>query len=135
MVLDLTAFQRALKKLNEGLVRYQSDITDEQIRDGLIQRFEFTYELAHKMLSRYLRETAPIPDAVEELSFQGLIRLGNDKGLLRGDWPIWSGYREMRGKTSHTYDEKIAIQVVKGIPDFIAEIEFFLAELETRCQN
>lgn len=135
MELDLTPLRSALTKLNEGLARYESDTSDEQIRDGLIQRFEFTYELAHKMLKRYLRDTAPTLESIDELSFQGLIRLGNDKGVLQGDWSTWSGYREMRAKTSHTYDEIIAIQVVKGMPSFIAEVEFLLGELETRCQK
>lgn len=49
-----TPLQKASKRLNEGLIRYQDDITDEQIRDGLIQRFESTYELSHKTLKRYL---------------------------------------------------------------------------------
>jgi hypothetical protein len=36
----------AVDRLREGLRRYELDRTDEQIRDGLIQRFEFTYELS-----------------------------------------------------------------------------------------
>ncbi len=41
---------RAIQRLEEGLKRYQNDITDLQIRDGLIQRFEFTYEIAARPL-------------------------------------------------------------------------------------
>lgn len=52
--LDLSPLDRAIDRLNEGLVRYQQDISDTQIRDGLIQRFEFSYEISHKMLKRYL---------------------------------------------------------------------------------
>jgi hypothetical protein len=40
--------------LDEGWEAYQRDTTQTLIRDGLIQRFEFTYEIAHKMLNRYL---------------------------------------------------------------------------------
>lgn len=54
--LDLTPLNKALKKLVEEFSRYQSGITDDQVRDGLIQRFEFTYELSHKMIRRYLLE-------------------------------------------------------------------------------
>ncbi len=50
-VLDLTPLERAIARLREGWIRYQQDITDTQIRDGLIQRFEFTYEISHKMLN------------------------------------------------------------------------------------
>ena len=52
--LDLSPLDRAIDRLTEGLVRYQQDISDIQIRDGLIQRFEFSYEISHKMLKRYL---------------------------------------------------------------------------------
>ena len=47
--LDLTPLERAIARLREGWVRYQQDIADTQIRDGLIQRFAFTYEISHKM--------------------------------------------------------------------------------------
>lgn len=40
--LDLTALANARLRLAEGLARYQLDTRDAQIRDGLIQRFEFT---------------------------------------------------------------------------------------------
>ena len=55
---------------------------DEQLRDGLIQRFEFTYELSHKMLRRYLRETAATPDEVEQMPFADLIRSGKRAGSV-----------------------------------------------------
>ena len=52
--LDVTPLARAAHRLAEGLARYERDTTDEQVRDGLIQRFEFTYEVSHKTLKRYL---------------------------------------------------------------------------------
>lgn len=42
MTLDLDPFARSVARLREGLARYRQDLTDLQIRDGLIQRFEFT---------------------------------------------------------------------------------------------
>lgn len=47
-MIDIIPLINAVARLNEGLARYRQDITDLQIRDGLIQRFEFTYELAIK---------------------------------------------------------------------------------------
>jgi hypothetical protein len=52
------------------------------------------------------------------MAFADLIRSANEQGLLLGDWSAWKIYREMRSKTSHTYDEEIAIEVVQGIPLF-----------------
>src|SRR5215468_10465830 len=89
MKLDPTSLGNAAQRLREGLTRHEREPSDEQVRDGLIQRFEFTYELSHRMLRRYLRESAASPDDVERMPFADLIRAGNSQGLVRGDWPVW----------------------------------------------
>src|SRR5271155_5620732 len=116
MKLDTTSLGNAVRRLREGLARYERERTDEQLRDGLIQRFEFTYELSHRMLRRYLKETAASPDEVERMPFADLIRTGNAQGLLRGGGPDWRLFREMRARTSHTYDADAAASVVAAIP-------------------
>ncbi len=135
MTLDLTPLHKAIARLEEGLLRYQQDISDTQIRDGLVQRFEFTYEISHKMLKRFLEQTAASPELFDQMPFADLIRTANEKGLLLGDWPVWRGYRDMRSKTSHTYDEDIALQVVAGIPDFLAEVQFLATKLAQRLSD
>jgi nucleotidyltransferase substrate binding protein (TIGR01987 family) len=104
----------------------------EQLRDGLIQRFEFTYELSHRTLRRYLVQTAASPDETGALPFAELIRAGNALGLLRSDWPAWRRFRDMRSRTSHTYDAGTASEVVAAIPEFLSEVEHLAAELERR---
>ena len=130
--LDLGPLERAIERLNEGWIRYQQDISDTQVRDGLIQRFEFTYEISHKMLKRYLQATSASPAEFDDMSFQDLIRSGNEHGLLLGAWPDWKSYRNMRFKTSHTYDEDIALQVVAGILPFLAEARHLRDQLKAR---
>ncbi|WP_138515832.1 nucleotidyltransferase substrate binding protein [Limnobacter alexandrii] len=132
MILELSSFDNAILRLDEGIQRYEKDITDIQIRDGLIQRFEFTYELSHKMLKRFLESTSPSPAEIDELAFQDLIRTGNEQGLLLSDWAHWKKYREMRARTSHTYDESVALQVVSEIPTFLKEAQFLNAQLHSR---
>ena len=132
MKLDITSLGSAVRRLREGLARCEREPADEQIRDGLIQRFEFTYELSHKMLGRYLKETAASPDDIERMAFPDLIRAGSAQGLLQGDWPVWRRFREMRARTSHTYDAKVASQVASAIPAFLEEVEHFYAELQRR---
>ena len=129
MRLDLTPMENAITRLREGLARYQQDITDTQIRDGLIQRFEFTYEISHKMLKRFLEATSANPAEFDDMSFQDLIRSGNERGLLLGSWPDWKKYRDMRAKTSHTYDEDVALEVVAGIPAMLEEAQYLLSKL------
>ena len=127
--LDLTPLDNAIARLDEGWTRYQRDVSDIQIRDGLIQRFEFTYEISHKMLRRFLELTSANPAEFDGMAFQDMIRTGNERGLLLGDWPAWRKYREMRSRTSHTYDEEVAIEVVKGIPAFQREAAHLLERL------
>ena len=129
---DVGPLANAVQRLREGLRRYEQDTTDEQIRDGLIQRFEFTYELSHRMLKRFLAQTAASPGAIEPMSFADLIRTGNEHGLLHGDWPAWRRFREMRARTSHAYDAAIACEVVAGIPEFLVEAEHLCRELQGR---
>jgi nucleotidyltransferase substrate binding protein (TIGR01987 family) len=132
MPLDITSLDNAVQRLREGLARHQREPGDEQVRDGLIQRFEFTYELSHRTLKRFLKESAASPDDIEEMSFADLIRTANARSLLAGDWPAWRRFRQMRARTSHTYDATTAEQVVAAIPGFLQEAEHLVAELRRR---
>lgn len=123
---------RERKWHDEGLSRYCSDTSDAQIRDGLIQRFEFTYDLAHKMLRRALERAAANPEEVDRMSFPTLIRTASEQGLLRGDWSDWRNYGEMRNITSHTYDEAKALLVAAAIPEFLAEARALVERLHGR---
>ena len=52
--------------------------------------------------------------------------------FLRGDWPAWRTFRQMRARTSHTYNATTAEQVVAAIPGFLQEAEHLVAELRRR---
>ena len=125
-------FERAIQRLDEGLARFQADTSDSQIRDGLVQRFEFTYELGHKVLRRYLAHISANPEEIASLTFQDLIRSGNEQDLLLGDWTDWRTFRQMRAKTSHTYNEDTALEVVEGIPRFLEEAVYLRDRLRER---
>ena len=77
---------------------------------GLIQSFEFTHELAWNVLKDYL----------EEKGITGLIgskdahRAAFKNGLIE-DGDRWMKMIEDRNKTSHTYDPKVAQEVVENI--------------------
>lgn len=121
-----------MARLQEGLERHRREPADDQLRDGLIQRFEFTYEVAHRLLRRYLREVSASPASLDQMTFADLIRTGNEQGLLLGDWPAWRRYRDMRARTSHTYAAAVAAQVVAGIPEFLAETVYLRDQLQGR---
>src|SRR5690348_10507526 len=134
MATDPTPLANATARLREGLTRHQSEPNDEQLRDGLIQRFEFTYELSHRTLRRYLAETAASPEEITRLPFADLIRAAKAQGLIQGGWPDWRRFREMRTRTSHTYDQSAAAAVVAGIPTFLDEVERLVTELKRRAE-
>ena len=130
--LDLSPLVNARRRLADALTRCDLDKQDELLRDGLIQRFEFTYELAHRTLKRYLESVSPTPGIVDAMPFAEMIRTANEQGLLRSSWPTWKRYRELRSKTSHTYNEDTAHEVVQDIPDFLEEAGSLLLSLRER---
>lgn len=127
MTLDYSPLANAIRQLETSLTYSRSDLAKsdpglfEQLRNSVIQCFEFTYELSHKMLKRHLMEGAANPEEVESSSFPNMIRTANEKGLLRSDWSRWKEYRQARNDSSHTYDQRKAETVYAIVPDFLDE--------------
>lgn len=102
MNLDFSPLGSAIAQLEKSLAYANSPaaMSDpglrEQLRHAVIQCFEFTYELSWKMLKRYLEATEPNPGEIDISTFQNLIRLGNERALLRSDWRQWKTYRQAR---------------------------------------
>jgi nucleotidyltransferase substrate binding protein (TIGR01987 family) len=133
--LDLTSLENALQCLAEALQACGSAPQNTLYRDAAIHRFKLSYELAHKMLKRYLEMAAANPAGIDELAFPDLIRTGSEQGLLRSGWDKWMEYRKARSITSHTYDEAKAKQVILIVPDFLQEARFLLSELQSRSKG
>lgn len=100
----------------------------------MIQCFEFTYELSHKMLKRYLREISASPEKIEISTFAEQIRTGNEKGLLRSEWARWKIYRQARNDSSHTYNENKASDVYEVASEFLLEACYLYQILKVRRQ-
>lgn len=138
MSIDFSSLASAIGQLEKSIVYARSDMAQqddelfEQLRNSVIQCFEFTYELSWKMLKRYLEETAATPDEIDTGTFQNLIRRGNEKGLLRSDWLRWKTYRQARTDSSHTYDSDKAEAVYAIAPDFLDEARYLYQQLMSR---
>ena len=138
MSLDYTPLGNAIAQLKKSLAYAHSPAAmadpglREQMRNSVIQCFEFTYELSWKMLKRYLEETEPDPSEIDVSTFQNLIRLGNERALLRSDWRQWKLYRQARTDSSHTYDAAKAEAVFAVAPDFLVEARHLLDALTRR---
>lgn len=137
--LDLSALQRALTSLEDSLeVVSDSQWFNEQslkvqntLIAGVIQNFEFVYEVGFKMIKRQIELESASPDEVDQGSFRDVLRLAAEKGLIR-DVEAWFGYRRMRNITAHTYDHEKAQQVYQGTLLFINDARALLASLEAR---
>lgn len=138
-VLDLTALRSAITSLDDGLA-VVSDAAwfngqDAKVRNtlvaGVIQNFEFVYEISMKMLRRQLELEADSPIDVDQASFRELLRIAAEKGLI-DDVEAWFGFRQMRNITAHTYDHAKAQQVYAATQGFLTHARDLLARLEAR---
>ncbi len=131
-------FRKALKKLSEAVLyikneidekkpEIQSDedikeVLEEIIKEGLIQRFEYTYEMAWNVIKDYAlyqgnSEVAGSRDAIRYAFSNNLIKNGE----------IWMDMMKSRIKTSHTYNEETAneiyVKIINEYYDVFKEFE------------
>ncbi len=131
MKLNLESLELATSSLERATTRSEKHKQDEELRDAVIQRFEYTYELAWKMLKRQIEKDAPSKEAIDQLSYKELIREGFERGLIAKVEP-WFAYREARNTTSHTYNEKSAKEVHAVALKFLPDVKKLLEELKKR---
>ncbi len=121
--LILTPFVRALETLEDVLALPKDDV----VRDATIKRFEYTYELAWKMMKRHLT-WAGISE--EDIRYpKGIFREAARVGLIDDAEP-WFDYQQARNETSHTYDEAKAEEVYLIARSFAADARKLLNELK-----
>jgi len=113
-------FKKALKLYEEA----QSPNLSRLEEEGLIQRFEYTFELAWKCLQDLLQERgyAEIrgPKPVIEQSFlDGII----------ADGPLWFAMLKARNETTHLYDEATFTSISKNVKSvFLTALQKFGSE-------
>lgn len=136
MKLDLTSLRDALAALEKSLGYLNSDLAKdaglrEQFRNSAIQCFEFTHEVAFKMMKRQLEQMAADPAGIDAMTYMDVVRSGAEAGLVR-NVERFKIYREKRNITSHTYDENKAEGIVAVLGDFRDDVRHILDELEKR---
>ena len=131
MAIDLGSFKKALDSLDKAIRRAKAAPDDEELRDAVIQRFEYSYELSWKSLKRVLESDAPTPEEIDSLSFKDLIRRGAEAGLV-ADPAEWFAFREGRNITSHTYDAGKAKAVFDTALKLAGAARTLLIKLESR---
>ena len=119
-------YKNALARLQEGMSQYDGE--NDLSRDGLIQRFEFTFELAWKTLKAIFEN-------------EGLTGINSPKTVLREafsaglieDDELWLAMLNDRNSTVHIYSEKLAIEICNNVQGkYINEFGKLAEKLEIR---
>ena len=106
-----------LIKAHKTFVQALGQVHSELERDGAIQRFEYTYELAWKTLKKILR-------------FKGL-DVNNPRDVFReaarekliDDPVVWFTFLKLRNLTVHTYNQDCADEIFSCMPQFKEELD------------
>ncbi len=119
--LQIETFGKALGTLHRALGMNETT----EIRDSVIKRFEYTFEMAWKSLHRVLTDMGEnLPQMVGPVLQSAFI------GRLISDPDLWERLREYRNKTAHAYDERVAVDVAAFVRAVAAsEFDRLFAEL------
>jgi nucleotidyltransferase substrate binding protein (TIGR01987 family) len=104
-------YKRAFVLLREGIATMEERPLSQLEKEGVIQRFEYTWELAWKLLKDYLEASGVVlatvtPAAVIKAAFAA---------KLIDDGDGWMRALDARNKMSHTYDVKVFEQIIQEI--------------------
>ena len=104
-------YKNAFFLLCEGIElkgeRALSDLEEE----GIIQRFEYTWELAWKVLKDYLENDGVV---LEKITPKTVIVYAIEAKIITGH-EVWMSALDDRNKMSHQYNKKIFSEVIENI--------------------
>jgi nucleotidyltransferase substrate binding protein (TIGR01987 family) len=98
-------YRKALGQMREFLKKEDLNKLEEQ---GLVKAFEYTFELAWNTLKDFLEYQG----FSEIVGSRDAIRMAFSEGVIK-DGHTWMRMIESRNKTSHTYNQKTADEIVK----------------------
>jgi len=105
-------------------IQNERELTEAE-RMGLIQSFEFSYELAWNLMKDFLHNKG-IFDIVGS---KDAIRAAFKNNII-DNGEIWMDMLERRNETAHTYEEDIAIRVVNDVSNlYIQEMRKLLEKM------
>jgi len=100
-------YKKALAALERSVVAAQERNLNEMEEQGLVQGFEFTFELSWQLLKDYLESKG----FKEFHGSKDTFRLAFQEGIIT-DGEIWMEMIDNRNRSSHTYEESIARQII-----------------------
>jgi len=119
-------YKKALATVKNAVeLSKQRELSDLE-KQGVIQGFEFTFELAWNVMKDYLEEQG-INDIIGS---KNAIRHAFNKGIIE-DGEIWMEIVKGRNISSHTYDEETAEKLFKEIiNNFYIQFKKFETKME-----
>ena len=117
-------FFKALERLEESILENPTDI----IIDGCLHRFEFTFELAWKVIKSYLEYMGI---AEKTGSPRETIQNGFKQGII-ADGEGWIEMMLSRNSLSHLYDQEESRKIYNNIK---SKHIYLLRELKNKLQN
>ena len=103
-------YQKALATLKNAVELAASRELSDLEKQGVIQGFEFTFELAWNVMKDYLEKEG----ITGIIGSKGAVRHAFNKGLIE-DGQIWMDMIKDRNLAAHSYDEETAKNVVAAI--------------------
>lgn len=117
----LSNYNKALVQLNNASELSKQRTLSELERQGLIQSFEFTHELAWKVMKDFFFHQGNS----EIFGSRDATRAAFKAGLI-GNGEEWMSMITSRNKTSHTYSEDTAESIIKSVlEDYIRLLNTF----------
>ncbi len=137
-MLDLNSLERAVGALEEAVAethdqRAMGRLSEVQRRifiAGVIQSFEFTYELSWKFIKRWLDMNVGAV-YVDGVSRRELFRIAAEQRLI-DEVEVWWDHHQTRNLTSHVYDEEVALEVFERATRFLVDAQSLLSRLRAR---
>ena len=119
-------YKKALVTVKKAVNLAQERELSDLEKQGVIQGFEFTFELAWNVMKDYFEEQG----ITGIIGSKNAIRYAFNEGLI-DDGEAWMELLEGRNISSHTYDEEIAEKLNnKIINNFYILFETFEAKME-----
>ena len=113
-------YQKALLQLSRAAAVYGENPDDTLYRDGLIQRYEFTVELAWKSMKEYLEDQGLV---LERSTPKAVLKEAYAAGVITGE-DVWLAILNARNLTSHLYDEAVAFSIAEQVcRDFLPVLQ------------
>lgn len=106
--------------------RFRKNLIGEQNQAGAVQAFEFCYELAWKIMKRFLAI-----QGIEAVSPKDTIRKAAIAKII--DEPeMWFNFQEKRNLTAHTYEQENLDAIIEIFELFSRELNIIINRIKAQ---